>query len=183
MFLIVHAYVRVSHRRTVSATSTLTILSEDFVKRVVEDVDNVDLATEDLVRKAKSYILSPSNIDVVEGIGEAAPILRAMIDHAPCDQGRRYAACVIICCDNEKPQLVNVANDWVKFLLLPCKSPVFLSQMHQLPQPGLDARAYKNPTPLCSDYSTPTLEDTQQSMTTVKQNWPSSFQELVRDGW
>ena len=52
MFLIVHVYVRVSHRRTVSATSTLTILSEDFVKRVVEDVDNADLATEDLVRKA-----------------------------------------------------------------------------------------------------------------------------------
>jgi hypothetical protein len=165
-------------------TSTFTILSEDFVKRVL-DVDNADLATEDLVRKAKSYIESLSNIDVIEGMGEAAPILRAIIDYAPCDRGQRYAACLIICCDNEKPQLVNVANDWVRFLLLPCKSPLFLSQMHQLPQPGLVACAYKNPSPPCSDYSTPSLDDTQQSMTTVKQNTPSSFRELVRDpiGW
>ena len=175
-----------SFERTASGTSTLTILSEDFVKRVLDDVDNANLATEDLVWKAKSYIVSLSNIDVIlEGEREAAPILRAMIDHAPCDRGRRYAACVIICCDNEKPQLVNVANDWVKFLLLPCKSLVILSQMHQLPQPGLVARAYKNPSPPHSDYSTPTLDDTQQSMTTVKQNRPSSFRELVRDpiGW
>jgi hypothetical protein len=164
-----------SHQRTIYGTSTLTILSEDFVKRVLDDVGNADLATEDLVWKAKSYIESLSNIDVIEGIGEAAPILRAMIDYAPCDRGQRYAACVVICCDNE----------WVKFLLLPCKSPVFLSQMHQLPQPGLVACAYKYPTPPHSDYSTPTLDDTQQSMTTVKQNRPSSFQELVRDpiGW
>jgi hypothetical protein len=176
LFLIV-----MSHQRT---TSTLTILSEDFVKRLFDDVDNADLATEDLVRKAKSYIESLSNIDVIEGIGEAAPILRAMIDYAPCDRGQRYAACVIIRC-NEKSQLVNVANDWVKFLLLPCKSPVFLSQMHQLPQPGLVACAYKNPSPPRSDYSTPTLDDTEQSMTTVTQNRPSSFRELVRDpiGW
>jgi hypothetical protein len=61
----------------------LTILSEDFVKRVFEDVDNTDLAMEDLVQKAKSYIVSLSNMDVMEGIGEAAPILRAMIDYAP----------------------------------------------------------------------------------------------------
>ena len=114
-----------SHQRTVSGTSTLTILSEDFVKKVLEDVDNADLTTEDLVRKAKSCIVSLSNIDMIEGIGEAAPILRAMIDHAPCDRGRRYAACAIICCDNEKPKLVNVANDWVKFLLWPCKSLYF----------------------------------------------------------
>jgi hypothetical protein len=175
-----------SHQQTVSGTSTLTILSEDFVKRVLDDVDNTDFSTEELVRKAKSYIVSLTNIDVIEGIlVEAAPILRAMIDHAPCDRGQRYAACVIICCDNEKPQLVNVANDWVKFLILPCKSPVFLSQMHQLPQPSLVARAYKNTTPPRSDYSTPTLDDTQQSMTTVKQNRPNSFQESVRDpiGW
>ena len=170
-----------SHQRTVSSTSTLTILSEDFVKRVLEDVDNADFATKDLVRKAKSYIVSLSNIDVIEGIGEAAPILPAIIDHAPCDRGRRYAASVVICCDNEKPQLVNVANDWVKFLLLPCKSPVFLSQMHQLPQPGLVACAYKNPTPPPSDYPTANLDDTQQGMTTVKQNRPSSFRELVKD--
>jgi hypothetical protein len=170
-----------SHQRTVSSTSTLIILSKDFLKRVLEDVDNANLAMEDLVCKAKSNIVSLSDMDVIEGIGKAAPILRAIIDHASCDRGRRYAACVIICCDNEKPQLINVANDWVKFLLLPCKSPVFLSQMHQLPQPGLVARAYKNLTPSRSDYSTPTLDDTQQSMTTVKQNRPSSFWELVRD--
>ena len=109
-----------SHQRTVSSTSTLTILSEDFVKKVLEDVDNADLTTEDLDRKAKSSIVSLSNIDMIEGIGEVAPILRAMIDHAPCDRGRRYAACAVICCDNEKPKLVNVANDWVKFLLWPC---------------------------------------------------------------
>ena len=174
-----------SHQRTVSDTSILTILSEDFVKKILEDVDNAYLTTEDLVWKAKSCIVSLSNIDMIEGIGEVAPILRAMIDHAPCDRGRRYAACAIISCDNEKSKLVNVANDWVKFLLWPCKSPVFLSQMHQLPQPGLVARAYKNPTPPRSDYSTPTLEDTEQSMTTVKQNRPSSFRDLVRDliGW
>jgi len=166
-----------SYQRTVSGASTLTILSDDFVKRVLEDVDNASLATKDLVRKAKSYIGSLSNINVIEGMGEAAPILRAMIDHAPCERGQRYAACAIICCDNEKLQLVNVANDWVKFLLLPC-SYIFLSQMHQLPQLDLVALAYKNPTPR-SDYSTPTLDDTQQSMTTVKQNRPSSFRELL----
>ena len=172
-----------SHQRTVSGASTLTILSDDFVKRVLEDVENPALLTDDLVRKAKSYIASVSAIDVIEGTGEmkAAPILLAMMDHAPCDRGRRYAACAVICCDNEKPQLVNVANNWVKFLLLPCRSPVFLSQMHQLPQPDLVARAYKNQTSPCSDYSTPTLDDTQQSMTTVKKNRPSSFRELVRD--
>ena len=133
-----------SHQRTVSSTSedgqstgtsTLTILSDEFVKRVLEDIDNTSLATKDLVRKAKSHIASLSNINVIEGMGEVAPILRAMIDHAPCERGQRYAACAIICCDNEIPQLVNVAYDWVKFLLLPCRYPVFLSQMHQLPQP------------------------------------------------
>ena len=174
------------HQRTVSSTSTLTNLSEDFAKEDLEDVDNVNLATKDLVRKAKSYIESLSNFDmiVMETI-KAAPILRAMIDHAPCDRGRRYAACAIICCDNEKPKLVNVANDWVKFLLLPCRSPVFLSQMHQLPKPVLVVRAYKNPTPPRSDYSTPTLDDTEQRMTTVKRNKPSSFRQLVRNpiGW
>ena len=122
-----------SHQRTVS--STLTVLSDEFVKRVLEDIDNASLATKDLVRKAKSHIASLSNIDVIEGMGEVAPILRAVIDHAPCERGQRYAACAIICCDNEIPQLVNVAYDWVKFLLLPCRYPVFLSQMHQLPQP------------------------------------------------
>ena len=121
LFLIVMSHH--CHQRTVSGTSTLTILSEDFVKRVLEDVDNADLATDDLVRRANSYIVSLSNIDVIEGIGEVAPILLATIDHAPCDRGRRYAACVIICCDNQKPQLINVANDWVKFLFLPCKVP------------------------------------------------------------
>ena len=177
-----------SHQRTVSGASTLTIFSDDFVKRVLEDVENPALATNDLVWKAKSYIGSLSAIDVIsEGVREleVAPILLAMIKHAPCDRGRRYAACAIICCDNEKSQLVDVANDWVKFLLLPCRSPVFLSQMYQLPQPDLVTRASKNQTPTRSDYSTPTIKETQESMTTVKQNRPSPFRELVRDpiGW
>ena len=123
-----HLFLTVmSHQRTVSSNSTLTVLSDEFVKRVLEDIDNASLATKDLVRKAKSYIASLSKINVIEGMGEAAPILRAMIDHAPCERGQRYAACAIICCDDEIPQLVNLANDWVKFLLLPCRSPVFLS--------------------------------------------------------
>ena len=121
-----------SHQRTVSG---ITILSDDFVRRVLEDVDNAALATKDLVGKAKSSIGSLSNINVIEGMGKAAPILRAMIDYAPCKRGKRYAACAILCCDNEKPKLVNDANDWVRFLLLPCRSPVFFSQMPQLPQP------------------------------------------------
>ena len=164
-----------SHQRTVSG---ITILSDDFVKRVLEDVDNAALATKDLVGKAKSSIGSLSNINVIVGMGEAAPILRAMIDYAPCKRGKRYAACAIICCDNEIPKLVNVANDWVKFLLLPCRSHVFLSQMHQFPQSHLVVRAYKTPTPPRSDYSTPTLDDTQPSRA-------SSFRELVSDpnGW
>ena len=165
-------------------SSSSSTLSEEFTKNVLEDVDNAGLATEELVQKAKSYIMSlPPNIEVIKGIA-AAPVLLAMIDHAPCDRGRRYAACVIICCGVKK--LVNVANDWVKFLLLPCKSSVIFSQMHHLPQPGLVARAaYKNPTPPYSDYSTPTLDDTELSITPVKQNRPSSFRELVRDsiGW
>ena len=92
-----------SHQRTVSGASTLTILSDDFVKRVLEDVENHALATNDLVQKAKSYIGSLPAIDVIEGMGEVAPILLAMINHAPCGRGRRYAACAIICCDGEKP--------------------------------------------------------------------------------
>jgi len=149
-----------SHQRTVSGTSNLTLLSEDFSKEVQDDI-NSDRTTEELVRKARSYIESlPKSTDVKKGI-KAAPILRAMIDYAPCDQGRRYAACVIICCDNETAQLVNVANDWLKFLLLPF------------------ARAYKNTTPYHSEYSTPTLEDTERDMTTVKKNRPSSFRELL----
>ena len=108
-----------------STTSTLTIINEEFDQRVLEYINNSSLATTDLVRKAMSYIASLSKIDVIEGIGEAAPILRAMIDYAPCEQGRRYAACVVICCDNKIPQLVNVANEWVRFLLLPCRSLYF----------------------------------------------------------
>ena len=166
-----------SHQQTVSGTSTLTILSDDFVKRVLEDVAS-DNATKDFVGKAKSSIGSLSNINVIEGMGEAAPILRAMIDYAPCDRGKRYAACAILCCDNEIPKLVNVANDWVKFLLLPCRSSVFFSQMHQSPQSDLVVRAYKNPTPPRSDCSTATLDDTQPSRA-------STFRELVSDpiGW
>ena len=118
-----------SHQRTASGASIFTILSEDFVIRVLQDVENPALLTDDLVLKAKSYIASLSAIDVIEGSEElkAAPILLAMIDYAPCDRGRRYAACAIICCDNEKLQLVNIANDWVKFLLLPCR-PLYFSR-------------------------------------------------------
>ena len=61
-----------SHQRTVSGASTLTILSDDFVKRVLEDVENPALLTDDLVRRAKSHIASVSatGIDVIEGTGE-----------------------------------------------------------------------------------------------------------------
>ena len=145
-----------SIQRTVSSTSTLTNLSEDFANDL-EDVDNVNLATEDLVRKAKSYIESLSNFDVIvmETI-KAAPILRAMIDHAPCDRGRRYAACVIIRCDDNKPQLVNVANDWLKFLLLPCKSCISLADATITSTQFSRARIQKcDPSPLGLFYSNP----------------------------
>jgi hypothetical protein len=46
----------------------MTMLSDDFVKRVLEDVDNAALATKDLVPNAKSYIGSLSNINMIEGI-------------------------------------------------------------------------------------------------------------------
>ena len=144
-----------SIQRTVSSTSTLTNLSEDFAKEDLEDVDNVNLATKDLVRKAKSYIESLSNFDVIvmETI-KVAPILRAMIDHAPCDRGRRYAACVIIRCDDNKPQLVNVANDWLKFLLLPCKSCISLADATITSTQFSRARIQKcDPSPLGLFYS------------------------------
>lgn len=115
-----------------SEASTLTILRDDVSKQVLEDFDNPALTTDDLVRKAHSYIRSLSTTDVIEGVAElkAAPILRAIIKHAPCSQGQRYAACAIIGCGNEKRQLIDIANDWVKFFLLPCRCPVFLSQTH-----------------------------------------------------
>jgi hypothetical protein len=47
-------------------------------------------------------------------------VLRAMLDHAPTERGKRYAACCIICCGEDRVQLVGLANDCVKFLLYPC---------------------------------------------------------------
>ena len=143
-----------SIQRTVSSTSTLTNLSEDFAKDF-EDVYNVNLPTKHLVRKAKSYIESLSNFDmiVMETI-KAAPILRAMIDHAPCDRGRRYAACAIIRCADNKPQLVKVANDWWKFLLLPCKSCISLADATNTSTQFSHERIQKcDPSPLGKLYS------------------------------
>ena len=46
-------------------------------------------------------------------------VLKAMLDHAPTERGKRYAACCIICDKESCVELIALANDWVKFLLYP----------------------------------------------------------------
>jgi hypothetical protein len=38
-------------------------------------------------------------------------VLKAMLDHAPTERGKRYAACCIICCGEDRVQLVGLAYD------------------------------------------------------------------------
>lgn len=119
------------HERALSEASTLTILSDEFTRDVVS-VTRPILTTDELVQKARAYLRCLPDAQEIPGMGgiKALPILEATLKYAPCDHGRRYACSVIISggSDNQT-HLIDVANDWVRFFLLPCMSVAFVVHM------------------------------------------------------
>ncbi|KAK7680799.1 hypothetical protein QCA50_016107 [Cerrena zonata] len=146
-----------------SDTTTLTILSEELARVILDDVNNPDISTNHLVCKATSFIdCTLSRTHTIEGLSiETAPILQSVLNHAPCEHGRRYIACAIIWCGPNEQKLVELANDLVKFLLLPF------------------FRASKNISPPTSKTSSPALLTTQQVLDTIEHNTPASFRPLL----
>lgn len=114
-----------------SDTTTLTILSEELARVILDDVNSPDVSTDHLVCKATSLIGGTLfRTHTIEGLSiEAAPILQSVLKHAPCEHGRRYIACAIIWCGPNEQKLVELASDLVMFLLLPCMfSPCSLTE-------------------------------------------------------
>ncbi|EMD32678.1 hypothetical protein CERSUDRAFT_118445 [Gelatoporia subvermispora B] len=79
------------------------------------------------LNEARKKVISPSDISVQE-------LLQAILDYAPCDTGRRFAACAIIGAAEavgseaehedmgRAERLALLARDWLKFVLWPVKS-------------------------------------------------------------
>lgn len=63
----------------------------------------------------------PSNLPVPKGSTGVDPykLVKAMLDYAPTDSGQRYVAAAIVAC-KDTPTLVDLANTWLRYLLLPC---------------------------------------------------------------
>jgi hypothetical protein len=119
-----------AHRHTTSDASTLTILSEElFLNKLNYVSTDEQYQNEDVLsRKAESYLRSIDENQKVEGVKVSTKkLLHAVMEHAPCPSGKRYAAFCIIACGhpdsddlNRSDRLARLANDWWKFLLLPC---------------------------------------------------------------
>jgi hypothetical protein len=102
------------HERSLSEASTSTILSDELTSNAVSNIAKSPFITDELVRKARAYLRCLPDAKEITGMGgiKALPILQAMLKHAPCHRGRRYASSVIISggYDNQS-HLLKVAND------------------------------------------------------------------------
>src|ERR1700761_3957999 len=72
----------------------MTTLSDDFQDSLVEMVADTTFSTSLFSRYARAKLQSfPEGLTIGESPIKAHPILLAMLDRAPSDQGKRYVAC------------------------------------------------------------------------------------------
>jgi hypothetical protein len=111
--------------RVLSNASTLTTSSGGLSQSVLDCIDaNFTLAGRTRQAAAKLHWLvtgfQESRRMIPNTEIDSYRVLKAMLDHAPTERGKRYVACCIICCGEHLAELVGLANDWLKFLLYPC---------------------------------------------------------------
>ena len=110
-----------------SDTSTLTVSIGDLSQTIQTIISDDSVLTTMRTRQAEARLrwftevapLTESRTIPDTGI-DAYKVLKAMLDHAPTERGKRYVACCIICGEESCVELIALANDWVKFLLYPC---------------------------------------------------------------
>jgi len=110
-----------------SDTSTLTVSIGDLSQTIQTLISDDSVLTTMRTRQAEARLrwftevapLTESRTIPDTGI-DAYKVLKAMLDHAPTERGKRYVACCIICGEESCVELIALANDWVKFLLYPC---------------------------------------------------------------
>jgi len=131
-----------THNRSGSDSSTITNGStstdSDFVSNI-QDASGITIAiedfdrhkTQDLVNKAKRILSTfgqdkqrlekqPSSLPTLTLI-DPHPVLVTMLDYAPNERGTRYVAVAIISYSRETHELVDLANTWLRYLILPCE--------------------------------------------------------------
>lgn len=107
-------------------SSTLKCLNFEFMKTVTELISSGETSTAEFVQKARVHIFQYASLDdlVHSGINLCI-LLQTMLDGAAISGGERYTACAILACGDEndpRQKLKDLADDWVAFLLWPCKS-------------------------------------------------------------
>ena len=120
-----------THNRIVSDSSTSAIESILFGKAVLELLHNEHYPTSDHIEKAQQIIQEHSSTarddnkfifrpgKAKEQAVNVCDLLEATIEHAPCASGTRFAACAV-CVTETEEGIRALANDWLKYLLLPC---------------------------------------------------------------
>ena len=115
--------------REPSDTSTLTasITSVGELSQTIQALINDDVPTSMRTQQAEArlrwfiVVLPQAESRMIPDIAiDSHKVLKAMLDHAPTERGKRYAACCIMCDKESCVELMALASDWVKFLLYPC---------------------------------------------------------------
>ncbi|TDL26442.1 hypothetical protein BD410DRAFT_521472 [Rickenella mellea] len=90
---------------------------------------NKDLSTEQCVQLAEQQLRDESGLALVKVFDETDitvdVVLQSMLKHAPSEIGKRYCACAIYGASKmstgESNTLVELAQDWVNHVLIPCE--------------------------------------------------------------
>ena len=123
-------------------TNASTLTADDFIHNLQDSsgitivVELERYSTQGLVDKAKKILSKfaqdekrveqyPSSLPTLNSI-DPHPVLVAMLDCAPNERGTRYVAAAIISYARETHELVDLANTWIRYLLLPCE-PILYS--------------------------------------------------------
>ncbi|OBZ70793.1 hypothetical protein A0H81_09242 [Grifola frondosa] len=155
-----------------SQTSILTRSSQAFNTQVLPLMRDISVETADLMREARAALgifKLPGNdrqIGVHEHWIDVYRLLDAMLEGAKISGGERYTASVIIAATINKndggiKQLVSVAQDWLFRLLWPI------------------VIAFKSKEEPTSDFTTPTIRDSEVLANPVPKNRPSSFHDKI----
>ncbi|TDL23306.1 hypothetical protein BD410DRAFT_787645 [Rickenella mellea] len=79
----------------------------------------------DCILQARQYLQAVPPTDSVIANVEVGKVLQSILDHAPCEQGKRYIARTIVDAGRPVNGVLNIcgleklANDWIEFFLLP----------------------------------------------------------------
>ena len=130
-----------THHRKRSSLSTLSALSDDFTTEVNANMDDARIDTKQYVKTAGHHLATmrsddrrlgdfPSSLDRIKV--DPYKILKSMLEYAPTKHGQRYVACAILACDQELYRQVDLANTWLRYLLLPGGYPLIFVSEHNV---------------------------------------------------